>query len=310
MSLRIQSAIMQAVETPGVKAQNTGVGLKSSSNSDVVSPRIFICYRRDDSAYPSQSIYDTLVSHFGKESVFFDVDTIPVGLDFHGFLNEAVVQCDVLLAVIGDHWLNMRDEKGQRRIDNPDDFVHIEIEAALSRNIPVIPVLLGRAAVPKPQELPPTLKELSRRQATEVRHGRDFRSHLERLIRDIEQAFSVAKQQSTIASPLAAANFVETEADELADYELSAEARKLLVTAAAADGQVLYCRSSSGCNTQAGSQILNEPHNPRSEATWEQAIQDLVACGLLVERGHKGQVFEVTAKGYEVADVLQKQSDV
>lgn len=108
------------------------------------------------------------------------------------------------------------------------------------------------------------------------------------------------------ASP---SDFVQTEADELAGYTLSSEARTLLVTAAATDGQVLYCRSSSGYNTQAGNQILNEPHNARSEATWEQAIKDLVAYGLLVERGHKGQVFEVTAKGYEVVDVLQKQTD-
>ena len=102
---------------------------------------------------------------------------------------------------------------------------------------------------------------------------------------------------------------VQTEADELAGYPLSPEARTLLVAAATSDGQVLYCRSSSGCNTQAGKQILNEPHNSRSEAIWEQAIKALVAHGLLVERGHKGQVFEVTAKGYDVADALQRQTD-
>ena len=107
----------------------------------------------------------------------------------------------------------------------------------------------------------------------------------------------------------ATADFVETEADELAGYKLSAEARKLLVAAAAVDGLVLYTRSSSGCNTQAGNQTLNEPHNPRSEAIWEQAINDLVACGLLKDRGYKGEVFMVTAKGYEVADVLQKRGE-
>ena len=105
----------------------------------------------------------------------------------------------------------------------------------------------------------------------------------------------------------ASADFVETEADTLAGYRLSSEARKLLVTAAASDGQVLYCRSSSGCNTQAGNQILNEPHNRRSEAIWEQATHDLVDYGLLIERGHTREFFEVTAKGYEVADLLQKR---
>ena len=103
------------------------------------------------------------------------------------------------------------------------------------------------------------------------------------------------------------ADFVETEADVLAGYKLSAEARKLLVTAAAADGMVLYIRSDKGRNTQAGRQVLNEPHNPRSEAMWEQAIRDLVAHDLLRETAYQSHVFEVTAKGYEVADVLQKQ---
>ena len=160
-------------------------------------PKIFICYRRDDSAYLSQFIYDTLVSHFDKESVFFDVDTIPAGQDFHEILNEAVAKCNVLLAIIGDHWLNARDEVGQQRLDNPDDFVRIEIEAALSRKIPVIPVLIGRAAVPKSQDLPPTLNELSRRQATELRAGRDFRSHLDRLVWDIKQTCDVVNSGKT-----------------------------------------------------------------------------------------------------------------
>jgi hypothetical protein len=105
----------------------------------------------------------------------------------------------------------------------------------------------------------------------------------------------------------ASADFVETEADILARCNLSAEARRLLVAAAGGDGQVLYTRNSSGCNTQAGGQVLNEPHNRRSEAKWEQAIKDLVACDLLTPRGYKGEVFELSAKGYEVADLLQKQ---
>ena len=176
----------------------------SSDNRDTLTmPKIFICYRRADSEYPAHSIYDALASRFGQENVFFDVDTIPVGLDFHGVLNEAVSQCDVLLAVIGDHWLNAQDTTGKRRLDDPDDFVRIEIEAALSRNIPVIPVLVGRATVPKADDLPDSLRGLARRQATEVRAGRDLRSHLERLVRDIEKA---AKRDAPTTSSPAATN--------------------------------------------------------------------------------------------------------
>lgn len=103
------------------------------------------------------------------------------------------------------------------------------------------------------------------------------------------------------------AEFVESEADILAGFQLSSEARKLLVTAAQGDGMVLHTSTSAGRNTQAGGQVLNEPHNRRSEAIWEQAINDLVDCGLLTERGYKGEVFEVSAKGYEVAEALEKQ---
>ena len=92
------------------------------SGKSTKGPKVFICYRRVDSEYPAQFIHDKLVSYFGDDAVFFDVDSIPLGEDFHGILNEAVGKCDVLLAVIGDQWLSLRDAIGQRRLDDPDDF--------------------------------------------------------------------------------------------------------------------------------------------------------------------------------------------
>lgn len=157
-------------------------------------PKIFISYRRDDSAYPAQVIHETLVAKFGEEAVFFDVDSIPVGMDFHGILNEAVAKCDVLLAVIGDHWLNAKDGAGNRRLDDPNDFVRIEIEAALSRDIPVVPVLVGKAMVPRAEQMPDSLRKLARRNAAEVRPGKDFRSHLERLAKGIENVAEIAER--------------------------------------------------------------------------------------------------------------------
>ncbi|MBX3097894.1 MAG: hypothetical protein KF812_13655 [Fimbriimonadaceae bacterium] len=106
--------------------------------------------------------------------------------------------------------------------------------------------------------------------------------------------------ENVVADP---ADFVESDSDVLAGYQLPAEARTLLVIAAQKGGTI-QTRMSSGRNTQAGGQVLNEPHNPRSEALWEQAIKDLVGCELLTERGYKGEVFQVSAKGYEVADLL------
>ena len=107
----------------------------------------------------------------------------------------------------------------------------------------------------------------------------------------------------------APADFVESEADLLAGYQLSAEARKLLLTAATGDGMVIYSRSSAGFNTQAAGQVLNEPKNRRSEAIWEQAAIDLATCGLIKDLGYKGEVFQVTAKGYEVADSLKGRGE-
>lgn len=102
------------------------------------------------------------------------------------------------------------------------------------------------------------------------------------------------------------ADFVESEADTLAGYRLSSEARTLLKHASQAEGTVIFTSTSSGRNTQVGGEALNQPHNARSEAMWMQAIEDLVEMGLLADRGHKGEVFELTGKGFQVADLLQE----
>lgn len=155
--------------------------------------KIFISYRRTDSAYPAQSIYEALIKHFGNESVIFDVESINYGSDFVQYLNDSVAQCDILLALIGDHWLSELGGDGKPRLENPNDFVRIEIETALKRDIPVIPVLVGRAAVPKIEQLPIVLQDLAARQAAEVRPGRDFHAHLERLIKGVEQVLAAPR---------------------------------------------------------------------------------------------------------------------
>ena len=141
---------------------------------------VFISYRREDSGGYAGRINDRLTSRLGRESVFFDVDTIPPGRDFVEVLSERVGKCDALLAVIGKHWVSSADSNHQRRLDDPNDFVRIEIEAALSRDVPVIPVLVDGAAMPLPEDLPDSLKKLIRRQAVEISHAR-FDSDAERL---------------------------------------------------------------------------------------------------------------------------------
>ena len=145
---------------------------------------IFINYRREDSAATAGRLHDRLVQVFGWKNVFMDVDQIPAGIDFVAHLNNQVAASNVLLVIIGPHWLDVKDEAGQRRLDQPDDFVAIEIEAALSRDIRVIPVLVDGASIPKANELRDSLKPLVRRQAIDVRQahfGRDAEALIERL---------------------------------------------------------------------------------------------------------------------------------
>ena len=135
---------------------------------------VFVSYRREDSRHQAGRLYDRLVAHFGPEQVFKDVDSIPLGLDFREVLTERVAGCDVFIAVIGDAWLSIAKKGGKRRLDDPGDFVRIEIEAALSRQIPVIPVLVGEAPVPPAEELPESLRGLSFRNGLPVRPDPDF----------------------------------------------------------------------------------------------------------------------------------------
>ena len=145
------------------------------------SARIFISYRRDDAAYPAGWLFDRLVNHFGDGQVFRDVDTIQLGDDFVADIAAAVGSCAVLLAVIGDRWLTVTGEEGGRRLDDPADLVRLELEAALTRDIRVIPVLVDRARMPRAAELPASLEKLASRQAHELSPNR-FNSDAERLL--------------------------------------------------------------------------------------------------------------------------------
>jgi TIR domain len=142
---------------------------------------IFINYRRDDSTATAGRLHDRLAQSFGRKNLFMDVDHIPPGVDFVNHLNSQVAACDVFIAVIGPNWLDVRNEKGDRRLHDPDDFVVIEIAAALARDIRVIPVLVDGARMPKGGDLPESLKQLVRRQAIDLRHahfGRDAEAML------------------------------------------------------------------------------------------------------------------------------------
>src|SRR6266511_5087092 len=158
------------------------------------SGRIFISYRREDTAYPAGGLYDRLADRFADGQVFKDVDSIKLGDDFVQVLTAAVGSCDVLLALIGDRWLTVTDEDGRRRLDDPDDFARLEIEAALTRNVRVIPILVEGARMPRAVELPASLAGLVRRQALELSPSR-FEFDTGRLLKVLDDTLAEAQAQ-------------------------------------------------------------------------------------------------------------------
>ena len=142
---------------------------------------IFISYRRDDSEGEAGRLFDDLVKQFHESTVFMDVAAIEAGRDFRQAIDESIAGCGVVLVMIGPHWLDAADASGGRRLDDPGDFVRIETASALKRDIPVIPVLVHGARMPRADQLPGDLKDLAYRNGVELTHAR-WRSDVQVLI--------------------------------------------------------------------------------------------------------------------------------
>ena len=143
---------------------------------------IFLSYRRNDSADVIGRIYDRLTQTYGDPAIFKDVDSIPLGIDFRTHLDKKVSACRVFIAVIGPQWVSITDAEGNRRLVQPHDFVRIEVESALAREIPVIPLLVSGAVMPTAAQLPPSLQALAYRNGALVRPDPDFHNDMDRVI--------------------------------------------------------------------------------------------------------------------------------
>jgi hypothetical protein len=152
---------------------------------------IFISYRRDDSAPYAGRLYDRLTQHFGKGQVFMDIEQIEPGEDFVEVIGRKVGACEAAVVLIGKSWLSAVDGEGRRRLDDPEDFVRLEVAAALKRNVRVLPVLVGGAKMPKVQQLPEPLALLARRNAFDISDSR-FHADVDKLIETLERAGSAA----------------------------------------------------------------------------------------------------------------------
>lgn len=164
-------------------------------------PQVFISYRRGATGYVATLLADELRTRFGPKAVFMDIDNIPLGVDFRDHIGAAVSECQVLLALIGDDWLTCKLPDGTRRIDDPGDFVRAEIEAALLRGVPVVPILTNAASVPAESELPASLRPLAFRNAAELRSGRDLKSQMRSLIDQLSTLSSSAELASAKRGP-------------------------------------------------------------------------------------------------------------
>jgi hypothetical protein len=148
--------------------------------------KIYLCYRRDDTAAQAGRLSDRLAAHFGAGGVFRDIASISPGIDFVEALDAELRQCDVMLVLIGRRWLRVTDKDGRRRLDDPEDWIRVEIEKALELRIPVVPVLVDGATMPTVDELPPSLRGIAYRHAASLRPDPDYHVDIDRLLRGLE----------------------------------------------------------------------------------------------------------------------------
>jgi len=148
---------------------------------------VFISYRREDTAPYAGRIFDRLAEHFGRDNVFLDIDALKPGQDFVQVLEQTLEASEVVVVVIGREWSSIVNEHGHRRLDLKSDYVRQEIATALNRSVPIIPVLVGRAPMPRPEDLPEPLVPLARRHAIEINDA-GFHEDVDRLIRAIGTA--------------------------------------------------------------------------------------------------------------------------
>ncbi len=149
---------------------------------------IFISYRREDAAAYAGRLYDRLSAEFGADQVFIDIDKLEPGQNFAEVIREQVGRCETLIALIGPRWLSSVNSAGEPRLQDPQDFVRLEIAAALARDVRVVPVLVGDATMPSAGELPPDLADLPLRHAHEIRH-----SHFHNDTSDLIEALQVSR---------------------------------------------------------------------------------------------------------------------
>jgi hypothetical protein len=174
-------------------APHVAVKPSTGERSGPAAHRVFLCYRRRDTQGHTGRLRDRLVTIYGKDAVFMDVDDVPYGVDFVHHIEETLSTCSVMVVLIGPGWLTSADRKGRRRLDQEDDLVRGEIAAALRGRIPIIPVLVEDAAMPDSDDVPDEIRGLTRRTTIELTHRR-WDSDVQQVMRAIGKFMGPAEE--------------------------------------------------------------------------------------------------------------------
>ena len=162
---------------------------------------IMVSYRRADAQDMAGRIADYLIAKYGENSVFFDVNSIPTGVNYRNRIEKAIVGSDVIVAVIGQHWVGLNPDGKTSRLHDPGDPVRVEIESAMKHNKPILPLLVNGATMPEESDLPDTLRELHAYNGARIDSGQDFRIHMRRLIDSINETLGTTEQPALPPTP-------------------------------------------------------------------------------------------------------------
>jgi len=216
---------------------------------------VFISYRRGDTAGEARALYNELTSRFGEESVFMDVDNIALGRDFRQALHERLESCDLMLVLVGRDWVDARNSSGARRLEDPTDFVSLEIEAALKRNIAVTPVLVQGAQMPTLEQLPANVKDFAYRNGFELSHSR-WESDVQEMFKRLHLAKPAEPRVESPAVPAGISAVAPAVAQRAARKPWAAIAAAALALAAIAGGGILYFQRAAEENARIEQQRL------------------------------------------------------
>jgi hypothetical protein len=158
----------------------------ATTGASVKRGMIFICYRRDDTEDAAGRLYDQLATALGSDRVFIDIDDIPLGVDFVEHVSTQISRCDAVVVMIGRQWLKLRDKHRRRRLDDADDTIRLEIAAALSHNLPLIPIVVQGAEMPTADDLPENIRPLARRNGLSL-SATHWHTDVARLIKELDR---------------------------------------------------------------------------------------------------------------------------